>query len=235
MSLLTFQQTHIGYQQGSRYHRVIDGLSETLRAGEVVALVGRNGCGKSSLLRTIAALQPATGGTILLDGKPIQDYSSSELAKLVGIVLTASPILYHTTVTRLVAYGRIPYTGLLGNLSATDIEKCLEAMQIVGITDLAFRTLDKLSDGERQKTYIAKAIAQGTRLLLLDEPTAFLDYPAKKDLMRLLQELAYRQGKAVIFSTHDLDMATEFCDRLWHIHDHTLSVCMPQEFDKSSL
>lgn len=235
MPILTFQKTRIGYQQGSHYHRVIDELSETLFAGEVVALVGRNGSGKSSLLRSIAALQPSLGGPILLHGKPISDYSSSELARLIGIVLTASPILYHTTVAQLVSYGRIPYTGLLGNISPADHEKCREAMQIVGIEDLASRTLDKISDGERQKTYIAKAIAQGTQLLLLDEPTAFLDYPAKKELMKLLQCLAHRQGKAVIFSTHDLDMATEFCDRLWHIHDHTLSVCRPQEFDKSSL
>ena len=150
--------------------------------------------------------------------------------KSVGIVLTSFPSLQNTTVYELISYGRIPYQDLIATLSATDREAIDTAIETVGIGDFKSRMVHELSDGEKQKVMIARALAQGTDVLLLDEPSAFLDYPSKMALMQLLSDLAHRQGKAILLSTHDVELAMRFADVISHINGSRLSVSDPSKF-----
>lgn len=198
---------------------IASGISARFERGELVCLVGRNGKGKSTLLRTIARLQPVLAGNITIGNEDISRLSRKNLAKTVGIVLTQMPESQNITVAELVAMGRLPYTGMMGNLSADDRSIVNEAIAMVGIEQLKECRLSTLSDGERQKAMIAKTLAQQTAVILLDEPTAFLDFQSKIELFRLLGELAHEKGKLVILSSHDLSLASRLADRLWQIDD----------------
>ncbi len=204
-----------GYTDSRHPVTVASDVNASLRSGELTCLLGANGAGKSTLLRTLAAFQPPLGGEVYILGRRIGDYTSRELARLVSVVLTEKPALRGMTVTELVGMGRTPYTGFFGGLDATDRARVREALDRVGITHLADRHVHTLSDGERQKVMIAKALAQQTPIVLLDEPTAFLDYPGKVDMMHLLHTLARDTGKTILLSTHDLDLALRLADRLW--------------------
>ena len=205
----------IGYPGKQSVKVVSEGITDTLRSGYLTCLLGENGAGKSTLLRTLAGFQPALGGSIEIMGKPLQQYKEKELATVVGVVLTERTNLQNMTVTELVGMGRSPYTGFWGRLSAEDREKVKEAMGLVGIGHLANRLVQTLSDGERQKVMIAKALAQETPVIFLDEPTAFLDYPSKVEILRLLHRLATGMDKTIFLSTHDLELALQMADRLW--------------------
>ena len=196
-------------------HVVAGPLSASLAEGELCSLLGANGAGKSTLLRTLAAFQPALSGEILLNGRRLAGIAPRELSTLIGIVLTDRIRTQGITVRDMVAMGRSPYTNFWGKLTAEDDRLVDEAMQLVGITQFAQRQIATLSDGERQKVMIAKALAQGTPVILLDEPTAFLDFPSKVEVMMLLGRLAHEMGKTIFLSTHDLDLALQTCDRLW--------------------
>ena len=196
-------------------HQVAGPLNATLREGELCCLLGANGAGKSTLLRTLAAFQAPLGGEIRLDGRRLQDIPPRELSTLIGIVLTERIRTPGTTVRDMVAMGRSPYTNFWGRLTDEDNRYVDEAIRQVGIASLAGRQMATLSDGERQKVMIAKALAQGTPIILLDEPTAFLDFPSKVETMLLLSRLAHDMGKCIFLSTHDLDMALQTADRLW--------------------
>jgi iron complex transport system ATP-binding protein len=190
-------------------------LSATLESGEMTCLLGPNGAGKSTLLRTLAAFQPALGGTVEVMGKALDAYTSKELAQVVSVVLTDNSDIKNMKAEEVVAMGRSPYTGFWGKLNEKDktvIKKCLHW---VGIEDLADRRMQTLSDGERQKVMIAKAIAQETPIILLDEPTAYLDYPSKISMMLLLHRLAKALKKTVFMSTHDLEHALQVADQVW--------------------
>lgn len=229
MALIEFQDTGIGYRHGSRCHVVIDAIRATATTGQLICLVGRNGCGKSTLLRTLAGLQPAISGEILIDNRPLSTLAQDEIARFIGVVLTAQPELRHTSVRELVGYGRLPYSGIFGGTSHFDDAAVDTALQQVGILHLASRYHHSLSDGERQKAFIAKALAQGTDLLLLDEPSAFLDYPSKLELMSLLRHLAHDSGKTIVLSTHDIEMAARFADTFWHVKEKNLYQRVPTE------
>ena len=196
-------------------HTVAGPLNVALREGELCCLLGANGAGKSTLLRTLAAFQPALSGEIRLDGRLLADISPRELSTLIGIVLTDRIRTPGITVRDMVAMGRSPYTNFWGRLTEEDHRQVDEAMEMVGITQFAQRQIATLSDGERQKVMIAKALAQGTPVILLDEPTAFLDFPSKVEVMMLLGRLAHDMGKSIFLSTHDLDLALQTSDRLW--------------------
>lgn len=209
-------------------------LSATICGGALTCLIGRNGLGKSTLLRTLAGFQPALGGSITIritdegvvekDGEAgerlnVKDYdvasvSKATMSRLVAEVLTEKVDIVNMTVFDIVAMGRMPYTNFFGTLKDEDRKNVEEAMRTVGIADFAMRDISTLSDGERQKVMIAKALAQQTPVIILDEPTAFLDYPSKVETMRLLHNLAADMGKIVIASTHDLDIAVRNADRL---------------------
>ena len=205
----------IGYRTKHGPKVVADGLSAELKRGELTCLLGANGVGKSTLLRTLSAFQPKLGGHIYIIGKELEEYADRDLARLLGVVLTERPDVHNLSVEDLIGLGRSPYTGFWGTLHQEDREAVARAAALVGIESLLGRMADTLSDGERQKVMIAKALAQETPVILLDEPTAFLDFPSKVEIMQLLHRLSRDAGKAVFLSTHDLDLALQLADRIW--------------------
>ena len=205
----------IGYPGKHSVKIVAEGITESIHSGELTCLIGENGAGKSTLLRTLSGFLPALSGEITIMGKPLRDYREKELATVIGVVLTEKTNLQNMTVAELVGMGRSPYTGFWGRLSADDRQKVDAALAMVGIAALRDRLVQTLSDGERQKVMIAKALAQETPIIFLDEPTAFLDYPSKVEILHLLHRLSSEMGKTIFLSTHDLELALRVADRVW--------------------
>lgn len=205
----------IGYN-GSKGRKVVqEDVTITLYNGEVTCLLGLNGAGKSTLIRTLCGFQPPLEGDVLLRGKALTEYSSSEFAREVGVVLTEKTNAGGITVYDLVGLGRHPYTGFFGTLKENDRKIIEESMKAVGISHKQHNYVSELSDGERQKAMIAKVLAQECPIIVLDEPTAFLDITARIETMVLLRKLAKEQGKAIVLSTHDIDSAIGMADNLW--------------------
>ncbi|MCX7822223.1 MAG: ABC transporter ATP-binding protein [Syntrophobacterales bacterium] len=206
----------IGYKKRNRSRFVVaEGINVNLKSGEFVCLLGPNGAGKSTLLRTLAGLQKPISGDVMINGTSIYNFSPRDIAKHLSIVLTDRPSIGFIPVFSVVALGRYPYTNWTGSLSSQDEEIVWRAIRAVGIEDLANRLLSELSDGERQKVMIARALAQEPKIMILDEATAFLDLPRRVELMLLLRKLANESNIAVLLSTHDLDLALRSADRLW--------------------
>jgi iron complex transport system ATP-binding protein len=228
---LTAHQLAIGYAPSRRAATVVaEDLEVQLRPGELAALIGPNGAGKSTLLRTLAGLQKPLRGQVCLGEDDLHRLPPDELARRLAIVLTERVDVGNLSAYALVALGRHPYTNWRGELTAHDEEVVRWAIQAVGATPLAHRPLNELSDGERQKVMIARALAQEAGVLLLDEPTAFLDLPRRVELMRLLGTLAYSTQRAILVSTHDLDLALRVADRLWLMPAHgRFTVGLPEE------
>ncbi|MBQ3877283.1 MAG: ABC transporter ATP-binding protein [Prevotella sp.] len=220
----------IGYKTRQGLKTVATGITASIFSGELTCLLGRNGVGKSTLLRTLAGFQPKLGGSIVIDGRQQEDYTARELAQRLGVVLTERPDVQQMTVWELVAMGRSPYTGFWGRLDHDDELMVKQAISQVGIDELAQRQVTTLSDGERQKVMIAKALAQQTSIIFLDEPTAFLDYPSKVETLLLLRRIGREARKTIFLSTHDLELALQVADRLWLMDDTTgLSIGTPAE------
>lgn len=215
MTAITTNRLTVGY----RGHRVVEDISLSLPCGRLVCLLGPNGAGKSTLLRTLCGFQPPIAGTVTISGNNITTMSAAEVARLVSVVLTDRPPTPSLTAAEMVGMGRAPYTGFWGRLSDDDHRLVSEAMQTVGIAPLATRRMGRLSDGERQKVMIAKALAQHTPVIVLDEPTAFLDYPSKVAVMKTLARLAHDEGKTILMSTHDLELAAQLGDELMEIEN----------------
>lgn len=215
---IILQNLTIGYPN----HVVQQALSLTLRQGEMVCMLGRNGCGKSTLLRTLAGLQPALGGQYKIDD--------------VAVVLTDRLNLENTSVHDVVAIGRYPYTSFLGALTVDDERIVHEALKQVFDTDISdfdARPFNSLSDGEKQRVLIAKALAQQTPVILLDEPTAHLDLPNRITLLRLLRRLAHEQNKTILISTHELELALRLSDRILLMADNGVELNTPQSLRQS--
>lgn len=191
---------------------VASGINMELEAGKLLCLIGENGVGKSTLLRTLAGFQKPISGELLIDGVQLQDIPKRELAKKIAVVLTDKLDVLNTTVYELVAMGRMPYTGFFGRLSEADKVIVEDSLKITGVEPS--RKVSNLSDGERQKVMIARALAQQTPYIFLDEPTAFLDYPSKVRTMEMLKKLAHDYNKTILLSTHDLEIALDIADRL---------------------
>ena len=209
------QLENISLSYGSR--TILREVSLHLAAGEFCALIGRNGAGKSTLLRALTS----NGGT-LIDGSPIAELSAEKLAQKVAIVTTERIRIENLLVEDLVAMGRAPYTNWVGHLQDIDREIVSEAIDAVGMGNFVGRDTSSLSDGELQRVMIARAIAQQTPIILLDEPTAFLDIPTRFEVCRLLADLAHKQGTCILFSTHDVDSALPVCDSFAIIENETL-------------
>ena len=206
----------IGYKaKRTGFREVAADINAELCGGRLTSLIGSNGIGKSTLLRTLSAFQPPLAGDVLVQGKSLRRYTNKELSRLIGVVLTERPALQNMSVRELVGLGRSPYTGFWGKLTAADEEIVTEAINDVGIENLQHRMIQTLSDGERQKVMIAKALAQQTPVIFLDEPTAFLDYPSKVEVMQLLHRLTRQSGKTIFLSTHDIELALQLSDILW--------------------
>lgn len=218
MSNILLNKVSIGY--GTKV--VASGLDGLLEEGKLTCLIGRNGAGKSTLMRTMTAFQPPLSGSIMIGDREVSSLTPKERARLIGIVLTEKPDVENMLVGEMVAMGRQPYTGFWGGMTKEDDAIVAEALRKVGMTEFRQRRMQTLSDGERQKVMIAKALAQQTPFIFLDEPTAFLDYPSKVDTMTMLLRLCHDERKAVLISTHDLDVALRHCDRIWMMKDARL-------------
>ncbi len=227
METVVLKNLSIGYATKGNSKVVAQGLNAAINSGELTCLLGCNGIGKSTLLRTLSAFQPALGGDVMLstsqtsDIRPLASFTDKELSRIIGIVLTEKPDVRNMTTEDLVGMGRSPYTGFWGTLTAEDSQIVEDAISMVGIDTLRGRMIHTLSDGERQKVMIAKALAQQTPIIYLDEPTAFLDYPSKVEMMQLLRRLAHEQQKTIFLSTHDVELALQLADCLW------LMECVP--------
>ncbi|OQX75137.1 MAG: hypothetical protein B6D64_12230 [Bacteroidetes bacterium 4484_276] len=216
MKVLKTYNLSIGYRFNRGEDKILHKHIELeLYSGEITCLLGPNGSGKSTLIRTFSGFQPALGGDLFIDAKSISQYKPKELARLLSVVLTEHPNVGNMTVYAMVAFGRSPYTGFLGHLNKTDRGVIEKALTNAGIPELRNRQFHSLSDGEKQKVFIAKSLAQETPLMFLDEPTAFLDFPSKVEILQLLRKTAWDQQKAVLLSTHDLNLALQFADKIW--------------------
>lgn len=222
---ITLHNLSIGYG----HRTVATALNATAPPASLTCIIGRNGQGKSTLLRTLAALQPPVSGEARMGNNDTTRMTHEETARTVGIVLTARPEAADITVDEMVALGRTPYTGFWGRLNDNDRNIVAQAIRRVGIEHLATRRVRSLSDGECQKAMIAKTLAQQTPFILLDEPTAFLDFAGKIELMRLLGQLAHNEGKTIVMSTHDLETALHTADHLWIMQEGGISEGTPEQ------
>lgn len=213
--MITLKNLVVGYPDGRHTRQLNHAANEEAHDGMLTCLIGANGAGKSTLLRTIAGFQSPLEGTVLLGGDDVRALSPRQRAERMAVVLTDRPDVMCTTVWEMVATGRAPFTGFWGRLSGKDRSIVTRSLRLVGIEWMADRTMASLSDGERQKVMIAKALAQQTPVILLDEPTAFLDYPSRVEVMQLLLNIAHEEHKTVLLSTHDLDLALQTADRIW--------------------
>lgn len=213
--LETFQ-LDIGYKQSRRPPKVVvSGIDVALREGEMACLIGPNGAGKSTLMRTLAGMQTPLAGQVNLLGDPVQSLNAKALARRLAIVLTERQDMGALTAQEVIALGRYPHTDWTGRLTDDDETAVQQAIAAVGGQELAQRNVQELSDGERQKIMIARALAQDSSVILLDEPTAFLDLPRRVEIMAMLRALTHDTGRAILLSTHDLDLALRTADTLW--------------------
>lgn len=223
---ITLSHLSVGYKVG---HAVVSDINLTLQSGKLASLIGANGVGKSTLLKTLTGFLPKLEGSLLLDGKDISEFSQRALAQQISIVLTQKPDVQNLTIEEIVGLGRSPYTGFFGKLHANDQQIVDESITAVGIQKLKNRMIQTLSDGERQKVMIAKALAQQTPVIFLDEPTAFLDFSSKVETFQLLQRMAHEMGKLVLLSTHDLELAVRFSDTLLQVNGDGLRTVSNEE------
>lgn len=209
----------IGYRSGRRLKVIASDMNVTASDGTLTCLVGVNGIGKSTLLRTVAGFQKPLQGDVLVgcgtEVLSVGRMTRQEMSKTISVVLTGRSDMTNLSVFDVVSFGRSPYTGLLGSLNEEDMSAIHKAMSLVGVESLASREVGSLSDGELQKVMIAKALAQQTPIIVLDEPSAFLDYPSKEELMHLLAGLARNEGKTILLSSHDLDIVRRTADSFW--------------------
>jgi iron complex transport system ATP-binding protein len=205
----------VGYRSRRSRRAVLERVNVAAQPGELVCLLGPNGIGKSTLIRTLARMQPALWGQVELGGERLESLSASDLARRLGVVLTERITVEALSGRRIVELGRYPHSGWLGGLSEGDRTVVQWAIDAVGAAHLADRDFNKLSDGERQRIMVARALAQEPVLLVLDEPTAFLDVPSRVELMGLLRRLTRETSLAVILSSHDLELALRTADVIW--------------------
>lgn len=226
---LTAERLRIGYRSKGHDICIAEVSDLKIHTGDFICLLGSNGVGKSTLIRTLAGIQAPLQGTLHLGNQVYEELSPRERARKVSVVLTEIPPLGMLNADSLVALGRHPHSGQFGTLGSKDRERIDQAFQAVNATNLRGRQVAQLSDGERQKLLIARALAQDTSLILLDEPTAFLDLPRRLELMTTLRKLAHQESMGILLSTHDLDLALRFADHIWLLDEQgTLTKGYPE-------
>jgi iron complex transport system ATP-binding protein len=227
--ILSLDSLKIGYFSGKNENVLLPPLNASADSGELIAVIGRNGIGKSTLLRTLTGLQQPLGGEIYYSGKNIREYSRMELAHKVGYISTEIVRVNNMSVYDMVALGRFPHTNWIGKIEMTDHEKIMDAIEMTSMKRYCRKFVSELSDGERQKVMIARILAQDTGIMIMDEPTAFLDIAAKYEILHLLHLLSGSNNKTIIFSTHDLQMAISQSDKIWLILDDRLIEGAPED------
>jgi iron complex transport system ATP-binding protein len=229
--ILQTRDLYVGYEQysGPKDGVVYGPLNTEIHKPEMIGIIGRNGIGKSTLLRTLTGIQHAIRGTVMIRGKEISKISRSDRARLISYVSTEAVHVQNLRVKELVSMGRFPYTNWFGKLTQADNEIIDDSIEQTGISCFLEKPVYQLSDGERQKVMIARALAQDTPVIILDEPTAFLDLPARHETIRLLNNLSRHKNKLIIFSTHDLSIAMDEVDKLWLMTDDGLLEGAPED------
>ncbi len=225
-TILSTRGLSVGYAADKK---LISGLNIHIKTGELICLLGKNGAGKSTLLRTLAGMQAALEGEVRMDEKLISEISPQALARQLSLVLTERGIAPNLRVHELISMGRHPYTGWFGRLSNDDEQIVEQAMEDTGTRPFALRPFYELSDGEKQKVMIARALAQDTPLIILDEPTVHLDLPNRVEIMQLLQRLAHEKQKAILMSSHDLELVLQSADQLWLLHQQKIESGVPED------
>lgn len=208
--MIDIKQLEIGYIDKRKNISVFKNINLTLSAGNLIGLMGDNGIGKSTFLKTITGNLVPLSGEIILNSKPISNYSAQQLAQLLSIVITEKVGGFNLTVWDVVASGRTPYISIFGKLTAEDEGVVNSSLQRLNLEPLKYKLIDALSDGQRQKVMIAKSLAQQTPIIVLDEPTAFLDYTSKHLLFETLKKLCEEQNKLIIVSSHDIDLMKQY-------------------------
>ena len=214
INILSTSNLSIGYQSKKEKNIIAENLNLTFEEGKLISLVGGNGIGKSTLLRTITGIQKPLAGTVLLNEKEIHNYESLALAQNLSLVLTEKLPPSNLSVFELIALGRQPYTNWLGKLSAEDLEKINQAMTLTHVEHLIGKKHHEISDGQLQIVLIARALVQDTPLIILDEPTTHLDLFHKVSIFKLLKKLSQETNKCILFSTHDIDLAIQLSDEM---------------------
>ncbi len=235
IAAITLDNLEIGYTHNRIANPVMGVINTTLYRGELVALIGKNGAGKSTLLRTLSAFQRPLGGSITYPDGISTERTAAQLSTMLSVVLTDNSGIYNISVREVVAMGRTPYTNFMGRLRKHDETTIDNALRQIGISNLADRNISTLSDGERQKAMIAKALAQETPVIMLDEPTAFLDFDSRVQLFRQLKKLAKDSDKAILVSTHDLELVLQIADRIWLIHNRNMYTGNPKELSEQGI
>lgn len=227
--ILSLESVIIGYKSGRTGKSILPPLTASAGKGELIAVIGRNGIGKSTLLRTIAGIQRPLGGEILYGNRQITDYSGMELAQNISYISTEVVKSGNMSVYELVALGRYPYTNWMGKIDAENHEAIVSALEKCSMIDFAGRLISELSDGERQRAMIARILAQDTGIMIMDEPTAFLDVSGRYEILHLMHDISRNSGKSIIFSTHDLQSAISQADKIWLILDDMLVEGAPED------
>lgn len=229
-NILNTSNLSIGYKTKSNTTVIADGLNLNLKQGKLITLIGANGIGKSTLLKTLTGIQKPLSGTVTINNKDIHKMKSGELAMNLSVVLTEKLPPSNLSVFELIALGRQPYTNWMGKLSALDLEKINEAMELSQISKLAYKKHYEISDGQLQKVLVARALAQDCPLIILDEPTTHLDLLHKVALFKLLKKLTQETNKCILFSTHDIDMAIQLSDEMILMTPEKISQDVPCNF-----
>jgi len=232
-TVLSTKDLSIGYESKKGHKEIAKNVNIELQKGELVCLVGRNGIGKSTLLRTLSKMQTRLGGDILLENKSIDEFSRIDLAKIISLVLTERIPSSNLTVYELIALGRQPYTNWIGKLLEEDLFHIKEAISQSHLTELMNDRCDKLSDGQLQRAMICRALAQNTDLIILDEPTAHLDVQHKIETFRLLKKIAHKLNRAILISTHEIQLATQIADTLWLMTEENIISGKPSDLIES--
>jgi iron complex transport system ATP-binding protein len=232
-TILKTENLSIGYSNKKKQIIVTSNINIELHKGELVGLIGANGIGKSTLLRTLTNVQNPLQGNIIINDKRLTDYNPIELAKAMSLVLTEQIVSKNLSVFELVALGRQPYTNWVGNLSPNDIEIINQSLHQTNVEDIKNKKCFELSDGQLQKVMIARALAQGTSLIILDEPTTHLDMYHKAYILKLLQKMAKDTKKTILFSSHEIDLAIQLCDKLIIMTDDKVIMDTPKNHIKN--
>lgn len=227
-NVLHIEKIKLGYANASVTHFFAQNLS--VKLGEIVALLGPNGSGKSTLIKTIAHIIPPLSGEIFIENKSISKWDIKDLSRKIALVLTDRNFSGLMTVESFVAFGRYPFTNWLGKLKAEDVNAIEESILQCEIEDIRLKDMDSLSDGERQKVLLARAIAQQADFLVLDEPTTHLDAKNTVIQLRLIRNLSRNKGKTILFSSHQFELALQIADKLWLIDGENVHQITPQEF-----
>lgn len=231
-SILETENLKIGYSLKKEEKVIASGINVRLEQGGLTAVLGSNGVGKSTFLRTLSGVQPGLAGKIILENNELQSITPQKQAALVSVVLTQQPFSRNLSVWELIALGRQPYTNWIGNLSDEDRAQVQEALRVVQIEELQNRKCFELSDGQLQKVMIARALAQDTPVMILDEPTTHLDMYHKAQVLKLLKELSQKKRKAILFATHEINLALQLCDSIILMQPKQVRQGKPEELIK---